>query len=207
MAPLQAFIAHTIVDSEGRPLATIGSVEEDLEGRIVRQISQELQFEIPFLRAILEEMQKAKSLTVESTLDHVFVAPVFRETRRSLIERGLAAYWGNESHVAVHLLIPQIEAALQDLLGRLGGHIYHPKRGGLLLKGMDEILREKPIRDAVTEEVSTYFRVLFTDPRGWNLRNNVMHGLVDRNQFGFAMADRVLHALLVLAMLREKKVD
>jgi hypothetical protein len=60
---------------------------------------------------------------------------------------------------------------------------------------------------AVGEDASLYFRVLLTDPRGWNMRNSVCHGVPSSETFNWQVADRVVHTLLVLAQLRIKNVD
>ena len=52
-SPLSAIISQTLMDREGRPIAKIGSVEDDLDGRVVRQTSQHMQLEIPWLRAVV----------------------------------------------------------------------------------------------------------------------------------------------------------
>jgi hypothetical protein len=51
----------------------------------------------------------------------------------------------------------------------------------------------------------TYFQVLFTDQRGWNIRNDVCHGISPVQAFSWPMTDRIFHALLILATMRERK--
>ena len=50
-----------------------------------------------------------------------------------------------------------------------------------------------------------YFRVLLTDKRGWNLRNNVAHGMSVMKDFDKQTADRLLHAFLCLGLVRLKE--
>jgi Domain of unknown function (DUF4209) len=44
--------------------------------------------------------------------------------------------------------------------------------------------------------------VLYIERRGLNLRNDLAHGLVPIEGFSQPIADRVLHSLLVLSLLR-----
>jgi hypothetical protein len=55
------------------------------------------------------------------------------------------------------------------------------------------------------ENVVHYLRVLFTDQRGWNIRNDVCHGITAVAAFSSQLTDRIFHALLVLALLRERE--
>ena len=51
----------------------------------------------------------------------------------------------------------------------------------------------------------SYLKILFTDNRGWNLRNDVCHGMIEPELFTKQSADRVLHALLSLGLVRYKE--
>lgn len=57
-SPASAIFSQKLMDHEGRPIAEIGSVEGDLDGRVVRQTSQHMQFEIPWLRAVVDRMRE-----------------------------------------------------------------------------------------------------------------------------------------------------
>jgi hypothetical protein len=51
-----------------------------------------------------------------------------------------------------------------------------------------------------------YFQVLFTDQRGWNIRNDVCHGISPVQAFSWpSLTDRIFHALLILATMRERE--
>ena len=66
-APLTFLIGHQIQDEKGRVIATIGSLEDDLEGHIIRQVSQNLSFSSIFLRTIFQKSIDDKGLDRKST--------------------------------------------------------------------------------------------------------------------------------------------
>ena len=89
-----------------------------------------------------------------------------------------------------------------------GGDIYKPaKNGGLFLRNLDEILRSKAVIENFTERIIKYFRVLLTDQRGFNLRNNICHGIILPSHIGFYICDRLFHVLLLLGQVRTKEVS
>jgi hypothetical protein len=53
----------------------------------------------------------------------------------------------------------------------------------------------------------TYLRMLLTDPRGWNIRNTICHGLAPSSSVNMAVADRIVHAALLLSLLREERSE
>ena len=203
-APLSAILSRKLVDREGRPTAEIGSVEDDLDGRVVWQTSQHMQFEIPWLHAVIYRLRWRLKPTAADLRAHLVRSPVFGSGKAPILDRGLAAYLNGEAIVAAPMLIPQVEDALRNLLRPSGGSTYKPHRlGGLMLKTLDDLLREETVVKVLGENVVHYFRVLFTDPRGWNVRNDVCHGITPLAAFSPQMTDRIFHALLVLALLRE----
>lgn len=104
--------------------------------------------------------------------------------------------------VAIHLLIPQIEEATRNLIELSGGVVLKKNRGGgFQLKTFDDILRDEIITQVLGEDIQIYLRVLFTDQRGWNLRNDVCHGMSDISSFSYQSAERILHVLIILGAI------
>ena len=83
-----------------------------------------------------------------------------------------------------------------------GGILKSARGGGFHLKTLDELLRAREVEGALGEDAGFYFRVLLTDQRGWNIRNKVCHGMIPPEQISKGVADRLLHVLLILAILR-----
>jgi hypothetical protein len=124
----------------------------------------------------------------------------------SLISERLSST--GDSVAAIHLLVPQVEAALRQLALLIGAPIYAPRRGGgFHVRLLDDLLRDAKLVEVLSEDVTGYLRMLLTDARGWNVRNDVCHGLAPAGMLTPPVADRVMHALLVLATIREKRRD
>jgi hypothetical protein len=203
MAPISFLMSRTIKDDEGRTVAHIGPLESDLEGQLIRHVSEAMQFSVPWLRETMRRGFESQLFTTSAVLNFLLEGPLFPGKRQPILESGLSAYAENDAMAAVHVLIPQIEAALRQLATLVGAAIYTPRRGGgLHARTLDDLLRDPAIAAALGEDVTTYFRVLLTDARGWNIRNSVCHGLAPAGVLTMPVADRVVHALLVLALLR-----
>jgi hypothetical protein len=202
----QGIVPKAICDEKGQTVVHIGNIAEDLEGNIAHQMSQNIGFSALFLRQVLGEVRSKFNPTVQRILTELYKSPVFSDDKRAIIEAGLKAYLAEDYLVAIHLLIPQIEDALRNIVEKMGGPIYKRNRfGAVYLKTLDEILRDGRIPMALGEDASLYFRVLLTDPRGWNIRNSVCHGVPSSETFNCQVADRIFHVLLVLAQLRGEK--
>jgi hypothetical protein len=172
------------------------------------QMSQNLSFEGLFLRQAIERAFKKHEPTVDLILEYLFRSPLFLDQRKSVIAKGIQAYLDADWMTAAHLLIPQIEEGLRQLLLLANRPVFKPGRhGGLHLRALDDMLTDPAIIHAFTEKKTTYLRVLLTDPRGWNLRNNLCHGILEPDGIGSGFADRILHVFLLFGLIRRKDKD
>ena len=201
--PLIYLVQKQTIDHEGRPVASIGSLEEDLRGNVVSHVSQSLTYMAPFLREVMTSAIKKYKLSPQIVVDYLFVSPLFSEDRRGIIEKGIEAYLEGDYVTSTHLLIPQIEATIRKLVDLNGGSILKKSRtGGMQYRVLDELLREEVAENALPKDVVYYFQIMLTDQRGWNLRNIVSHGMMPQQDFGYEVADRTVHILLCLGLSR-----
>lgn len=163
-APLTFLMGHQLQDEKGRVIATIGSLEYDLEGHIVRQVSQNLSYSSIFLRKVFQELVDKKGLGKAQIIEFIKKTPIINKERFEIIERGLEAYFANDFLVAIHLIVPQIEDAIRNIVEFAGGNVLKPARGGgFHLRTFDEILRDDIIKRSLGVDFADYLRILFTD--------------------------------------------
>ena len=201
--PLTYLFTKTLQDHKGRPIATIGSVEDDLEGHVIHQLSSNLNTNAFFLRHSLKKALEVYNIKVQDLTDFVLASPIFEETKKDLIHSGLQAYLDQDYISAIHILVPQTEAAIRSLVELTGGATSKRNRqGGLQLRTFDDLLRDERVQECFGIDLSFYFRILLTEQRGWNIRNNICHGISPSGAFNPSMADRVMHVILCLAQVR-----
>lgn len=202
-APLQAFISQTLQDRKGRIIAEIGSVQDDLEGRVFRQLDQNMSFEAYFLRIILSKFFEKDEVSVEKIVDIIKDSPIYDDETLPLFKKGMDRYLNDDLHSAMHIFIPLIEKCLRKLLEINGGAVYRPGRhGGIFLRNLDEILRDPIIVQTLTEDIIFYLNGLLSDQRSWNLRNKICHGILDYSDFTIDKADRLFHVLMMFSLIK-----
>jgi len=208
-APLMSMIPITIIEKDGRPTAKIGSVDEDAEGRLYKQLGETVSFYQPFLVFVLERLREKYSPRVEDLVSHLYQSPLFAESRRELLQEGFHAYEQGDFIKAIHVLVPQVEQSLRNLLGllRIPTTKTIPRHPGIEdVKSMNDVLGDARVRQAMTENLWRYLSVVYIERRGGlNLRNDLAHGLVGPQSFNRSIADRVLHTLLALSLMRSQE--
>lgn len=201
--PLTYLFTKTLQDHKGRPIATIGSVEDDLEGHVIHQLSSNLNTNAFFLRHSFKKALEVYDINVQDLTDFIFKSPLFEETKQDIIHAGLRAYLNQDYISAIHILVPQIEAAIRTLVELTGGATLRSTRqGGLQLRTLDDLLRDEKVKECFGIDLSFYFRILLTEQRGWNIRNDVCHAISPSGAFSPSTADRIMHVILCLAQVR-----
>jgi lysyl-tRNA synthetase class 1 len=207
-APFFSLFSVGIIEKDGHTSAKIGSVAEDPDGRLHRQLAQTMGIYQPFLALTLDKLRERYAPTVDGILDFLCESPLFANSEKELLRIGLEAYQNGDFVKAVHILVPQVEHILRNFLGMLGVPTLKTVRnhpGIKDAKSMNDVLSDERVREVLKEDLWRYLAVLYTDKRGFNLRNDLAHGLLTLEAFNKPIADRVFHSLLALSLLRVKE--
>ena len=194
-----------IYDYKGRPTTLIGNEENDIEDQLVLYISKILELQAVFIHNVIKENIQKGHFSKETIIDFLHECPLFEKDRFEIIEKGIESYLNEDYLTMTHLLIPQVENAIRNLVELLDESTLEIKKSNntLQLKTLDTLLREKSLL-TMNENFVYYMRILYTDSRGWNLRNLVCHGLSPLKYFNHTTTDRIFHSLICVGSIRYK---
>lgn len=201
---LASFFGRVDVDHTGRATRVLPSYRENPEAYTELTYVENIGYSAFFLGHAVERFMHRFEPDVDELLEALEASPLFGEHNRVVVKRGLQAYLDDDHVCAAHVLVPAIEAALRLLLSGLGQATWKtPRRGNsqerhVLL--LHEILVQPAIAEYFGPDATKYLHMLLSDPKGWNVRNNVSHGLV--SGFGPMLSDRLFHVLLGLGCVR-----
>ena len=127
------------------------------------------------------------------------------EAQRPLLEKGVRAYFDKDYIVACYILVPLFEASIRNLAASTGHEVLRPNgepEEGNEYVSLEKLLGVLEQDDAEHKDVYVYFKHLFTDKYGWNTRNLLCHGALAASAFNNTLANRIMHAWLVLSQIR-----
>ena len=205
-APLVSMIGIQKI-ADGHIAAQAGSVESDPDGRLIMQLAQMIEMESMFLSTALDKTHELYKPTPKQVADILRQSPLFTPEAESLLTEGIEAYLNGDHVKAIHIFIPQIEAALRALLGLLGLPTNKPMRsskGVMQAKNLNDVLGDPNVKEILGDDAVLYLQTFLNDPRGQNIRNRVSHGLTEKRYLSRPLADRVFHVLLALSTVRKK---
>ena len=173
-------------------------------------IVQKMNLNFHFLAMAIHEVLDCKAITVDKIMENmVMPCPLFEENRYDVIREALQFFMDGKYVLFSHLIIPQIENAICNLVEMSGESSLRPQKSGkgFQLKTLDDLLRMQPVKNAITPDGAYYLQIVLTNQLGLNLRNLMCHGIVAPQYLGYCCAGWLLHVLFLIGMVREKKVQ
>ncbi|WP_456061861.1 DUF4209 domain-containing protein [Bradyrhizobium oligotrophicum] len=202
-APLMAHISQKIM-SDDRVAAIIGSVKDDLFGRLFQQAKFSFSFSHIWLLAAFQRLAERHDVLPEHFVGWANRHGIFEDM--GLLLQGVRAWFEGDYVKAVHVLVPQIEGGVRSIAGQLGKPVTkaHPKiKGASVAINMGDILYSDEIVKKLGDDVAFYLLALYADPRGLNLRNQLAHGQLRLTSINDHTARLLIHTLLVLGLWKE----
>jgi hypothetical protein len=198
-APLMVMLTHSIM-ADNHVAAKVGSVEDDPFGRLIQQATQLMSLNDIWLIQALDKAIEVHSARPEHFATWAARTRLFDDL--TLLMEGITAWYDQDFVKAVHVLVPQVEVGLRAIASKLGKPITKPHKvdGVSVAINMGDILYSKEIVEALGSDLTLHFLTLYADPRGFNVRNDLAHGLLRADSIHFPLACRVIHTLLVLGI-------
>ena len=183
----------TYYSGDGRVIAkTNGGIDQsgnDYELQLEAQIQQEYSIGIELstkasIYPAFEQFLVEHTINKEYLISLCLNSSIVPRDRALLWAEGL--YFGFEKNflVSTHLLIPQIEHLIRVLLKQQGIKTTVLEPTGIEIeKGLSTLIEEPKLEELIDTNLINEFKLLLTKSIGYNLRNNVAHGLSTENTF------------------------
>ena len=202
---IRFLIGTTIKDHKGRTIAKVGSYKTDPEGNYIRHLTEKLKLNSVLLRKVIERI-KSDGIGLTDVKNYLKGSNLIDEDKWLLIDEALSAYFNSNHIVFAHLIIPQIEDIFRNIIIAAGGTTLIPKDGGYFeVISLDAALNNSFILNLFGANFVKYFKIVFTDKIGWNLRNRIAHGLTSPKGFNQMTSDYLFHSFLCFGLIRIQK--
>lgn len=204
--PFRYMMGSHFLDAKGRPMAEVGSLESDFDGNLALHVVKNMNLKFHFLSMAIQEMLDCEAISVDKIMNNrIIPCPIFEEDRYDIIREALQCFMDEKYVLFSHLIIPQLENAICNLVEMSGMSALKISRKGkgYQLKTLDDLLRMQPVIDALTEDGAYYLRLVLTNQLGLNLRNLMCHGIATPQHFGYNAAAWLLHVLFMFSAIRE----
>jgi len=205
--PVSALYAPTHHDADGRRLGVVGGFADDLDGRAILQLRHELDIACgTYYPLVLKLVFEKAEIDYDVLCEWLQGSLSFSDPRRwAQLKEGVRAFFQESSIVCLHVLVPQIEAGIRWMVGEVTGTRLRSNtaaRGPDELRLLASLLSDPAFVAGMGEDVRWYLEAVLIDSRGFNLRNDVCHGLRVDSEIGQRAALMAFHIVLLLGLVR-----
>jgi len=179
--PLQAFIPHTRLGSDGLPRFTATTEEEKAEWRLSEQETLNFQLRAPLVAEALRRIgEKWPHIPVEDLTRFLAQHPHVRDPVAASIARGLNHFFIGDHEAATYIVTPRIETLARELVLSLGLGVYRAQRRKTpgQYPGLGTLLPALAAA-GMDESLYRYLHTFMASSTGANFRNETLHGFVD----------------------------
>ena len=200
-APLMALMPQHIM-ADDHVAGKVGSVLDDPQGRLLQQTTMDFGLSAIWLQSALERTIERHQAMPEHFVAWANRLGLFDDV--TFLLEGVRAWYEGDLTKALHVLVPQIERGLRNIVAQIGLPVTKPHPTiadvGVAIT-MGDILYRAEITEALGPDLTLHFLALFADPRGFNLRNQVAHGQVD--DVTSSVVEMLILTLLIFGAWRE----
>jgi len=200
-----SFIIPQVSIRDDNPVLKSQTEEELFDEHIVQRVAMDYKIKSGIFGDIMTELRNEKNLDHISLLNFLSSSKVYEKDSLDMIGTGLERYFSEDFPSALHLLVPQLERTLRNMLERLGVATTVLRGNVIEEKTLGRILKEPKLEEFLGEDISCYLRTFLVDKRGDNLRNDIAHGLVTKERCTRHMANTLLFIFLLLTRFGLKK--
>ncbi len=190
---LQHFIGISQIDHSGKtsdvlPPLIGGTPEEQAEAQLKHLYNQArtIQWQMPVVWRIQparESILQEHAVRRSDLLFLVLNNPLIPQGHGGIVLRGIQAGFHGDWLVAMHLLIPQLEASIREVLQQLGAITSGMRDGIQAEKQLKDLMEMPEFLQFFGPDILFDLRGIMIERFGHNLRNEFAHGLLHEGGF------------------------
>ena len=175
--PLTRLISNQVIGPHSSPVASPGSEEEHDRLDLAGQEALAIRVWAPLGVEILESIKEKFGEPDRQELADFFTTELIDKSVAARLADSVLRFYRGDDDGALHMMPPQIEAAIRGAAARIGIVVIKtpqgPKPGGV--RALGAVLAE--FEGRLDESWRRYLSNALTDQVGVNLRNEISHGL------------------------------
>lgn len=185
-SPISSLFGATSVSLDGRKISSIPPLDGKNRDDVILKnaiknfgIHMHLVIEGCILPA-LKQIQQEHLFPKEFLIQLCKFSSIVPEKREILVANALYQGFEEDFRSAIHLLAPQVENMIRQLLKRNGLVTTHTDQNGIENEmGLSSLVSIDGAREILGDDLWFELQAVFTDSLSANLRNEVGHGLLD----------------------------
>ncbi|WP_273325172.1 DUF4209 domain-containing protein [Vallitalea guaymasensis] len=142
-------------------------------------------------------------LTLEMLKERILHWIYFDEETRIFVEKGLEHFWSEDYISAMHILVPQFENAFRQFFHAGNNPTTVLRKDSVQHEQtFNQFLEQEFVKSNIDEDVLFMIKYVLVEELGYNLRNEIAHGLASLSSFSIDYAHIVVYLYFLMTMYK-----
>lgn len=195
--PLLNAVVRTIFNRTN-PVSHPTTSEENLSSEMKTQMVRHIRLGESYLSYAVEDCEFENRLSSSDFIQFIFEFDLLDENTLGLVSKGIEQHFLGDYISSTHILIPQVEAVLRELLASKNISKLKKERGVIMENEFGGLLNKEETSNLLGVDLTEYLKIKFIDVDGINLRNDLSHGLLPFNEMNYVTSFSIIHTILLL---------
>ncbi len=202
-SPLMSRIPRFIIDDD-RKVFQSDSPETTFKWHFDSEYKKDL---LVTAEALLTEvfrlLKETRGMTKEDVIDFLRNWPLEDERNITIVSVGIERFFAGDYVSALHILVPQFESCLRRMFAQARYPTTSIRESDTQHEqSLTTFLEREDVKAALEPNFHKYIQFVMVDQTGFNLRNDVAHGLIKPGDCNESNALMVIHLFLILTRFR-----
>ncbi|MFC1835952.1 DUF4209 domain-containing protein [Thermodesulfobacteriota bacterium] len=202
-SPVIAMASKFIFDKD-RKVFSADTDEESMKMLVDRDYYLGVAFLNEFLlKNVFQVLREEKGLSPNDLIGFLEKWHLWDKEKTPFVRVAIERYFEFDYVSALHILVPQLEDCVRKAFAKAGYATTTIQKGTTQHEQtFTEFLKRTDIRGAIPENFHKYLEMALVEQTGFNLRNDVAHGLIKQQDCNENNTLMVIHLYLILATCR-----
>lgn len=140
-----------------------------------------------------------QGLTGDMVIHRITDWKYMSEDNSFMIKKGIERYFEKDYISAIHILVPRFESSFRDFFSIIGLPTTSLKSASVQHEqNFSDFINNDFVKNFIREDFLFLIKYIMLDDLGYNLRNEVAHGLAEMSLFKKSIADMVIYLFFCL---------
>lgn len=177
-SPLRFLVQNIIYDKNNFPIVKGTTIKENKKIALIRNNTHAISGISSFYPYILKLLKDRHGFPENKKMIEYFTTPIISHDLATEINKAIQYYLREEYKITSLYLVPILENIIREIVKMLGLAIYKEPHGLIPggVYGLGYLLEQ--LKGRLDEKWRRYIICVLSEPLGFNLRNNISHGLL-----------------------------
>lgn len=196
-------LVKNVTFNDGKKISEANTEQESIELNTIRTYDRHLSIIMRcHLQPVIEKLIVEQDLNVNNLMQIFETWGLLDKQNIYFVQKGLERFFSEDYVSSIHILVPQFESSLRRMFSNAGYDTTSLHEGNTQLEiTFNEFLKKPYVHDELGNSIHNLIAHVMVEKNGWNLRNEIAHGLIKHSDITKYTCITVIYLFLLLTRI------